>query len=306
MSKFSLFPLLPAELRNMVWEEALPRDFGTCLFPYRPGLWKPRKLSPGDEHFDTEEDTLNLLLEFHLDTLDPIRINLPLAFINHEARHVALDWLRRNYMKLLPYGEHPLPLAVRAFQYERDILFIPPDKWRAFAWELINRHQEPDLRGRSVTIRNLPLRNIAVMQKSVAEEHPSDWLMMFQTYGCTSKMFVITEEMQGEDDADWQDHLDYSEPAVRWCELGVDPRMDYTWNDYDLELKHCSVEEKEGEGFSAIAGPMISELREWLVEDEYLFDSEFGLYRARVAIRRDTAHQKSESFTPDRACGPLS
>jgi hypothetical protein len=115
MSTFPLFPLFPAELRNMIWEESLPQDLGVCLFPYQPGLWQPRQLLPGDEHFDPEDETLNLQLEYRSHTLSPIRLDLLLAFVNHEAGHVAQRWLRRNNMKLLPHGGHPFPLATRAF-----------------------------------------------------------------------------------------------------------------------------------------------------------------------------------------------
>jgi hypothetical protein len=53
-------------------------------------------------------------------------------------------------------------------------LFVPPDKWRAFVHERTDRHLEPDLQGRSVIIWGLPLRNVAVLEKTVAEEHRAD------------------------------------------------------------------------------------------------------------------------------------
>lgn len=285
MSQFPLFQLFPAELREMVWEEALPQDLGVCLFPYNGGLWQPRTLSPGDEHFNAEHPEFNLLLEFRSDQLEPIRIDLSLAFVNHEARRVALRWLRRNDMKLLPgHGNRPYPLATRSFKYDRDILFVSPEKWRTFAHEHHNRHNEPDLHDRSVTRYQFPLRNIAVMERSVEEEHASDWCMVFQTYDANEKLFVIDKSLQGDDDADWQNHLDYASRTGRWCELGLDLVWEYTWDSGKAEMKRCKTEEKEGEGFSAIAGTMLEELNEWLRgEAEWIL--EFDVYRARVVVR---------------------
>jgi len=93
-------------------------------------------------------------------------------------------------------------------------------------------------------------------------------------------VFVVGETLQGDEDADWQNHLDYPSTTGRWCEIRPSLLKEYTWNESTFELERCNKEEEEREGFSAIVGPMVAELK----EDSPPF-GEFEIYRTRVVVR---------------------
>lgn len=96
ISTFPLFSALPFELRDRIWREALPHPAGPTLYFYRGrGCWVPRLLTESDPGFIPGDD--GLAFEFRTDRLGhDNQYNLPLVFVNHEARKVALAWLRQK------------------------------------------------------------------------------------------------------------------------------------------------------------------------------------------------------------------
>lgn len=107
---FPNFPELPPELRNAIWDYALPWEQVTCgvttLVPFKPGLWGPQD--------ETNPDSRIL---FDLDKL-LVPIPLALAQVNHEARSIALHWAKSEGLKQIPARDHGIkcPLFARPFR----------------------------------------------------------------------------------------------------------------------------------------------------------------------------------------------
>ncbi|KAI2467398.1 hypothetical protein F4781DRAFT_310927 [Annulohypoxylon bovei var. microspora] len=157
-SVFSPFSSLPPELRDQIWQDALPRDVGPALYFYRKGYWRPRRLSESDEGFDPSNDENNLNFEFRYDLLDDTQFQMPLAFVNREAHSIARAWTHEQGIKMRPRGNGQYPFFQRPFDPSRDALFVPLEKWDEFRCEPDDRLWEPDLYGRLVDIKTEPTR----------------------------------------------------------------------------------------------------------------------------------------------------
>lgn len=154
-STFPLFSSLPRELRDQIWRDALPDKVGPALYFYRKGCWCPRRLSTSDEEgFDHENDENNLNFEFRHDLLDDIQFEIPLVFVNREARGNALAWVREQGIEIRPREDRQYPVFVRPFDPMRDALYIALDKWDDFLCEPDDRQSQPDLFERLVDIKS--------------------------------------------------------------------------------------------------------------------------------------------------------
>ena len=294
MSDFPLFSLFPAELRKIVWHDALPADLGRCVFPYRKGCWQPRTISDeeraGNGQFSYHQGyTPDLIFEFRTERLGTIRFELPVAFVSHEAQCVALSWLRRNGMRLQPHPGHECLLATRSFNTLRDVLFVAPDRWRDFVMEQTNRHSQPDLRGQEALVLDVPIRHFAVMEETVRKDG-GDWLSMHNDCDEMRKLYIIRGDAEGEGyRADWRNWSDYSFLTQRWCEIGPAPTKEYSWDADDALLKCCNPSDEGREEFSAFSEELLAELRSWLetmLATAWAYgEGEFDLYSASVVVR---------------------
>jgi hypothetical protein len=109
MAKFTLFPLLPFELRDQIWHDVLPSqstgDRPPALYFYRlTPHWAPRVLTESDPGYRAGE--IDLGFYFHAETLahsdDELdnQFDLPLLFVNREARQVAMKWIRKEVFSI--------------------------------------------------------------------------------------------------------------------------------------------------------------------------------------------------------------
>ena len=142
---FHLFTSLPPELRNQIWRAALPEKVGPALSIYKKGLWRPRRLTEGDEGYDPVRDHLNLYFDWRHDRLDNIPFQIPLMYVNREARDLALGWVRRHGLEIRPRKDGQYPICVRPFDPSQDALFVACDKWDDFLWEPDRRLSKMDL-----------------------------------------------------------------------------------------------------------------------------------------------------------------
>lgn len=139
-STFPLFASLPRELRDQIWRDALPDKVGPALSFYYEGCWLTRRLSEFDDAYDPKVDDDNsLVFEFQHDLLDDIRFEIPLLYVNREARDFAFAWIREQVIEVRPTGQRLGPLFVRPFDPMHDALYIPLDKWDDFL-----RFREPN------------------------------------------------------------------------------------------------------------------------------------------------------------------
>lgn len=93
---FHPFPRLPFELRDQIWHDALPDDSGPTLYFYRgSGHWRPYRLPESDPGYRPGQDDMGL--NFDTDLMDEDnQFQVPLAFVNREARTAALKWVDKQ------------------------------------------------------------------------------------------------------------------------------------------------------------------------------------------------------------------
>ena len=165
----SLFPGLPRELRDHIWRDALPDTVGPAFYFYRRGCWCPRRLSESDKVYDPANDESNLYFEFRHDLLDDVQFEMPLVFVNREARSIALAWIREHGIDLRPRKGRHYPVFVRRFDPARDTLYVALDRWDDFLREPDDRLSQPDLFGQLVDVK-ADLTRIAVPEALLRRE----------------------------------------------------------------------------------------------------------------------------------------
>ncbi|KAE8307037.1 hypothetical protein BDV41DRAFT_71960 [Aspergillus transmontanensis] len=132
---FTLFPNLPPELRNHIWRDTLPDKVRQALYLYKRGCWHSRRLTQDEKGYDHNNDKCNWCHVWRHDLLDPIQLEVPLLFVNSEARGIALAWIQEQGLKMSFYEDGQAPTAIRPFDPEHDTLYISLDTWRDFSNE---------------------------------------------------------------------------------------------------------------------------------------------------------------------------
>lgn len=185
---FPLFSSLPTELRIKIWRDALPDDDRPALYPYKRGCWCPRWLSPSDPGYDPNCEP-NIDLEFRHDLLDHIQVDLPLLFVNWEARGIALSWAHQNDIEMRFYKDRQCHVLTRPFKLEHDVLYIAPNRLNDFYIESIDRIGEPDLFDQCVSVSPALARFAVPWTLLETEEDPLR--EMFDDFVCLAVLFVI-------------------------------------------------------------------------------------------------------------------
>jgi hypothetical protein len=222
-AKFHLFPCLPTELRLHIWHDALPATLGTgsAAFPYKKGCWGPRHLTPGDPEYDSMNDDLNLNFEFNHTLLDPLKLNLPLFYVNHEARSVALNWIQNQNLAIRFDRQKSGQLVfIRPFNAETDTLYVARSQWHDFICEPLERPFEEDLVERHLGCPGPAFSRLAI----------DDWILtheanclaeLFDHYYTIVTVFVIVEfrseeGVGGESEAE---HVAAARNPTQWREI---------------------------------------------------------------------------------------
>lgn len=222
-STFPLFSSLALELRDQIWRDALPPKVGPALYFYRKGCWYARRLSESDEGYGPENDEHNLNVEFRHDLLDDVQLEVPLVFVNREARRVALTWIREQGLKIRPRKDRQHPVFVRPFDPMRDVLYIALDKWVDFLCEPEDRLFQQDLIEQLVDVKSEVTR-IAVPEALLRHEVAT--LPEMLTYFFDLKVLFIIVDAQ----PDLQS-ADNDMREQRWWELGSVGGAAFFWND---------------------------------------------------------------------------
>ncbi|KAF2150916.1 hypothetical protein K461DRAFT_313895 [Myriangium duriaei CBS 260.36] len=121
MTLFTLFPKLPPELRNQVWRAALPELIGPALYFWEPGHWRKTWV------ISDNEDDEKRIIDFRYDLLDDAHFDVPLAFVNHEARDIAVQWCFEHGIAIRQHATRPTLVFKRAFNPQSDALYMPVD-----------------------------------------------------------------------------------------------------------------------------------------------------------------------------------
>ncbi|OGM48654.1 hypothetical protein ABOM_002023 [Aspergillus bombycis] len=131
------FTRLPGELRNQIWQLALsdPAHSLPQLCFYNQGCWDPQQPPDEDAEFHPHNDEMKVTLAFFHDRLDPILVEVPLFFVNREARSFALAWIHEHGIQIR-FDKHTQSLYfVPLVDPRRDVLYIPKEQFDDFLFD---------------------------------------------------------------------------------------------------------------------------------------------------------------------------
>jgi len=188
---FPLFSSLPPELRDQIWRDALPDQIGPALYFYRKGCWCPGRLLESDEGYDPENDENNLTLEFRRDLIDNVQFELPLVYVNRDARKIALAWMHEQGIEIRLREERQYLVFSCPYDSMRDALYIALDKWDDFLREPYDRQAQPDLIEKLVDIR-ADLTRIAVPEALLRSE-VATLPEMFEYFSHIRVLFIVVD-----------------------------------------------------------------------------------------------------------------
>ncbi|KAH8694215.1 hypothetical protein BGW36DRAFT_430234 [Talaromyces proteolyticus] len=243
---FSLFPCLPTELRLQIWREALPEKLGNPLYFYKKGCWGPRHLTEADEEYDPNNEENNLNFEFHHDRLDPLHVEVPLFFVNQEARSFALSWISEQGLKTRFDKEKQSLVFIRPFDPQRDTLYVSQEKWDEFHCEPFDRVFEADLENKNIGTPAPVFTRLAVSDELLLKE-PDALEELFHWYYGFDEIFVI---LKVRSDGFWHDAKDIK-PQQRWELETVDVQgpifywnldsESFQWKDEDINISDYAL-----------------------------------------------------------------
>ena len=235
---FPHFSDLPAEIRNQIWRNALPYQTGPALHFYKPGCWCPRQLTESDQRWDPN-DELNLDLEFRYDLLDHPHIKIPLVFVNHEARAIALAWVREQGIETHFHDDSKqqqkrLDFFVRPFNPMYDAVYVASDQWNEFMFSSFERSSEPDLLDKTVDVRP-NITHLAVPETLLLRRDDGaggdPFSELFEYYWWVRVLFVVLGDARPEPGRLWEldESTTYGVRAIVWdAERG---RFEYSTKD---------------------------------------------------------------------------
>lgn len=185
---FPLFSSLPPELRIQIWRDALPDQDRPALYPYKRGCWCPRWLSPSDRGNDPKLKP-NIDLEFRYELLDDIQVELPLVFVNREARGIALAWALHQGINMCFCKDRQCHIFIRPFNPKLDALYIAPNRLYDFYAESSDRIFEPDLFAQNVNVA--PVHSRFAIPETLLQAEDDLLREMFDEFLCLAMLFVI-------------------------------------------------------------------------------------------------------------------
>ena len=146
---FHKFARLPAELRQLIWNESLPAEDPPTIYIYSP-LFVLSLLDPDGE--DERYGNINL------DDRQPlVQARMPtLVHVSAEARAAALKWARSLGMSLRLRVETQGHVLVRRFDPSRDALYVAREAWEHFLELPLGENEEVDAVFHSIRHLALP------------------------------------------------------------------------------------------------------------------------------------------------------
>ena len=258
-STFSLFPDLSPELRNQIWYDALPDKIGPALFFYRKGCWRPRRLLQSDEGYNPENDEHNLNFEFRHDLLDDTHFELPLIFVNREARSIALAWVREQGIEIRTREGRQRPVFVRPFDPKADALYITPEQWDNFLYEPEDRQFQPDLLEKLVDVKT-DLTRIA-MSEALLQKEATTLPEISQYFFQLEALYIVV-------DAQPDLHsVDNDMKVQRRWEFESTRERAFVWNDERGAFDGRESEYAGAEALYRLIGEASKELGAWLAQN---------------------------------------
>lgn len=191
---FHPFPRLPAELRLQIWRETLPDLEGVTLHGYKKGCWDLRDPLPEESNAPTRADKI---LDFRHELLDDVHIDMPIVFVNREARATALSWARAQGIKMDFNTEKACHVFVLPFNPWQDALFINSHKLDEFCVEPADRLAGLQFRGQSA-YSNPEITQVALPHTALTSEI-SVFYDMIHWFPRLEVVYIIVDIEIGED-----------------------------------------------------------------------------------------------------------
>ncbi|KAL7947794.1 hypothetical protein V8C42DRAFT_315619 [Trichoderma barbatum] len=199
VSAFPRFSRFPPELRLEIWRKSLPDLDSITLHKYKKGCWGPRALPKPESEAEAEievddlqgppQDIVNF--DFRHEMLDSVHVDLPLAFVNREARSVALTWLRQRGVEMRFDNDRNCRIFEQKFDPRRDALFINVNQWNDFCLEPFDRLAQPDLSSNPVN-SSTELRRIAIPHTTIGTDC-SSLADVFHWFPHLEKLFIVLD-----------------------------------------------------------------------------------------------------------------
>ncbi|PYI30916.1 hypothetical protein BP00DRAFT_330428, partial [Aspergillus indologenus CBS 114.80] len=181
---FPHFSELPAELRDMIWEYALPvGPIGPLLFLYKPDSWSSRRIRESEADMDD--------YDFAKMFFDPIEISVPLFFVNRQARNIARRWMDEHGVRVRYYPDTQSLVTVCLFHKAVDTLYVPLNNWDDFLGECYSLREEVP-RGDCFNIRSGVTR--VAIPMDVLEKDEGALIKIVRLWTLVTKIFIVANE----------------------------------------------------------------------------------------------------------------
>lgn len=217
---FHPFPRLPPELRLQIWRDALPEKDSPAFTPYQSSGWTP---IPASENANAN----NLIMEweYHYESLDQIRVKIPLADVNHEARDVAIEWARKQGIKVVFHDYRQCLVFLRTFDPMHDVIWISGGAFELFTNECWGVHT-PDSSPANVSV---PLK---IGQFALSESVVMDRQSLNSLYNtiCGFSGDVVMYIIAGENPDSTAMFVDHTKVQPRWELCGTREGEAFVWD----------------------------------------------------------------------------
>lgn len=123
--------------------------------------------------------------------LDDAQFEIPLVFVNREARDLALAWVREQGIEIHPCDSRQCPVFVRPFDPMRDALYLALDKWDDFLCEPDDRQFQPNLFEKLVDIK--PDLTCIAMPEALLRNEVTTISEMFRYFFHVEVLLIIVD-----------------------------------------------------------------------------------------------------------------
>ena len=188
-STFHYFPRLPPELRDLIWQAALPDEVKPALIAFKKGGWIPVDPIEDEEAYQCslhtpESNTPYKHLVCHYDQFDAIQVEVPLFSVNHEARSIALPWLWKHRILIWVCRSQneqlQPPVLERCFDPKYDLLYVATDDWDDFFCEANDRCFETDLIDKYLCTHSSRIKSLTIPLAVIQSEEEFSSLLSEQ------------------------------------------------------------------------------------------------------------------------------
>ena len=133
----------------------------------------------------------DLQLRFEPTLLPPLRVELPLYSVNHEARGVAIKYLQKQGLVVARDSAHSGFEFLRHFDTETDTVFLPTARVEEFVTEPIDRMHQPDLADRFLGSSRPALSRLAITSAGLESLKGDALATLFDFGGTIDILYVV-------------------------------------------------------------------------------------------------------------------